>query len=794
MNTSDLRPKLKQFDDTELDILAMDHFPTVYDKFGRGMRRDEKINLLLDHCRRNGDDLLRLASLIDNLPVVDEAVFYKDGLPNSGVAQQDEYEKQMSNNNCKANTTSGKRCALKAGPSGYCHLHDPAKIAERAARQKVREEAHQKAWAKGERLREVVDLVLKISKAKGWQASTISQDKDNWQYATVSVERNRNTPLGTYPIIGSFDITVDEAEVEVSPISIPSPDSSFTGLHKSIMSELGQLPWRTSPKKVSQDVTTQPTSSVIHQIPRSVKGQIDFAIITIREDEFTAVLERFAPEPLYFGDRRYVIGRVNLKGDDYYQVAIARSTDQGEGPAQDLARDMIEQLDPEWLLVVGIAGGLPNDDFTLGDVVIAKRILDFSVKAISEGKPPEYDVRGWAHPLVERACAALPAMRKQLEGEWNRLESIGVSRPEVQLEQEDNFYGDDAWMLKVKTSLERHFKEPRSPRFTTAVIAATEELVKSPALVQLWLQDARSMRAVEMELAGVYQAARRSEHQYPVLAIRGISDIVGFKRDSDWTDYACHSAAAFAYTLVRSGFLKSSKASQTGISAGQSPSDNSRSESQNLPRLKRLQEEYQYEKIPFDTPEADKPYMSDEAPTGEVNYSAIPFSLPIHHTGQGHKVIEVKPAHPRDCVTKEIRPAEIENAIAIYVLLSAGDTRLMRGGERFNGKEIGRLEIYFNDSDKPQIKPLRLGIEIREWVSGHEKLIVVSSASEAEQVWQSKSGRYTLDMICIEIDNGPRYVSKLVVVGECPWLPESYTDALPSVRISGVTYKKVKEQ
>ena len=55
---------------------------------------------------------------------------------------------------------------------------------------------------------------------------------------------------------------------------------------------------------------------------------------------------------------------------------------------------------------------------------------------------------------------------------------------------------------------------------------------------------------MEMELAGVYQAAWG--YRKPVLAIRGISDIVGFKRSPEWTRYACHTAAAFLLALLRS--------------------------------------------------------------------------------------------------------------------------------------------------------------------------------------------------------------------------------------------------
>ena len=47
---------------------------------------------------------------------------------------------------------------------------------------------------------------------------------------------------------------------------------------------------------------------------KSLKGKIDFAIISIREDEFLAVLERFAPDSYAWGDQRYEVGSVRCKG------------------------------------------------------------------------------------------------------------------------------------------------------------------------------------------------------------------------------------------------------------------------------------------------------------------------------------------------------------------------------------------------------------------------------------------------------------------------------------------------
>ncbi|MBN1661565.1 MAG: hypothetical protein JXA93_24440 [Anaerolineae bacterium] len=62
--TATLRARLGRLDAVEIESLCLDHFSAVYDKFGRGQRRDEMINLLLDQCRRNPGDAARLAALL----------------------------------------------------------------------------------------------------------------------------------------------------------------------------------------------------------------------------------------------------------------------------------------------------------------------------------------------------------------------------------------------------------------------------------------------------------------------------------------------------------------------------------------------------------------------------------------------------------------------------------------------------------------------------------------------------------------------------------------------------------
>ncbi len=62
-----LRARLQRLDTVELESLCLDHFPTVYDKFDRGLRRDEKTNLLLNYIRYHPDEATRLVEILKQM-------------------------------------------------------------------------------------------------------------------------------------------------------------------------------------------------------------------------------------------------------------------------------------------------------------------------------------------------------------------------------------------------------------------------------------------------------------------------------------------------------------------------------------------------------------------------------------------------------------------------------------------------------------------------------------------------------------------------------------------------------
>lgn len=275
---------------------------------------------------------------------------------------------------------------------------------------------------------------------------------------------------------------------------------------------------------------------------------IDIGILTVREDEFLALLAVFpSEEGVHRGQREYSIRIADAGGGARYRVALLRAIEQGNGESQDAARDFIEDLRPSLLLVVGIAGALPSQDFTLGDVVLSTRVNEYCVSAKKEGAEPTYNLGGG--PIEKQIAAGISNLhaRGRDLGEWTRDLS---PQPSVAWAGRGMLYGPDPWRRDLKRSLEHHFGEDRKrpPLFTAGVIASSDILVKDPKVVFPWIQSARHLLAVEMESGGVFRAARG---RCPMLAIRAISDVIGLKRDDAWIKFACGAAAAFARAYLR---------------------------------------------------------------------------------------------------------------------------------------------------------------------------------------------------------------------------------------------------
>ena len=72
-NLRQIRKLLNLFDDSDLEAWCLGDFPNVFDKFGRGMNKQEKITLLLAYCRR--DPIRRFELLLEIVRSEDKEAF-----------------------------------------------------------------------------------------------------------------------------------------------------------------------------------------------------------------------------------------------------------------------------------------------------------------------------------------------------------------------------------------------------------------------------------------------------------------------------------------------------------------------------------------------------------------------------------------------------------------------------------------------------------------------------------------------------------------------------------------------
>jgi nucleoside phosphorylase len=284
---------------------------------------------------------------------------------------------------------------------------------------------------------------------------------------------------------------------------------------------------------------------------------VDVGVITFKAEELAAVLARLPPELEARGQTQYnIVPLVDHRGTQFY-VAIVRAWEQGDLPAQSIAHALISDLSPRVLIVVGIAGGRPEKEFTLGDVIVANRMFDFNVTAANADGAEEFATRGSPVHRIAGIIAANLGADAGKYGDWNSEASIGMPRPRVQITSK-TLQGNPDWQKKVREALGVYFGKggrDRQPIVLDGPIGSSSTLMKDPVVFAKWLDKSREVKAVDMEIAGAHEAARSVQGDTPVIVLRGLSDIVGFKRDGRWTEYACRSAAAFCKALLTSGVL-----------------------------------------------------------------------------------------------------------------------------------------------------------------------------------------------------------------------------------------------
>jgi len=290
---------------------------------------------------------------------------------------------------------------------------------------------------------------------------------------------------------------------------------------------------------------------------KKLRGIVDVLIIAVRtQDEIAELEKRFPISDRAAGCLDYCISEITRDDDNPSVIAMVRC---GEGPAaaQQVMNTAIDEISPDLTLTVGIGGGVPRDDLSLGlgDVVISSGGLDVSRGELLPGrilrvKEKPFSLHSQAQKLIDSL--------RHIDENWATGENIGISRPNVDILMQGLVNVPEEWVKRCQGSLTR-LRERNRPMVHTGTIASggyfvKDELSKLARNVNKLMSSgilSDPLSAVDMETIGVHNASERENRIYAWISIRGISDMVGLLRDNAWSAYAAATAASFAAALLR---------------------------------------------------------------------------------------------------------------------------------------------------------------------------------------------------------------------------------------------------
>ena len=185
-------------------------------------------------------------------------------------------------------------------------------------------------------------------------------------------------------------------------------------------------------------------------------------------------------------------------------------------------------------------------------------------------------------------------------------------------------------------------------------------------------------------------------------------------------------------------------------------------------------------------------YKLSTAPTGLLMIDNVPFILAPAFDDKGilhgHFTIDVQPNEDNIEQVEEIH-AEIEGISKVHFLISAGYGWPTREGVQFLDKPIGYIEFKFTDGTS-QLTRLVLGKSIREWAFGNSpELVKDIDYMTTRPAWISHDNYHLFDIMSIEIDDAPKNLSTLRIVGKLGYDPKKSL-RMPATIISAITCER----
>jgi len=336
----------------------------------------------------------------------------------------------------------------------------------------------------------------------------IRQRRDHWyEICSKRLETQYQPPTSTQSAIITEKPNMDLAEFK---------DVGKASLEK---------PMEKSPT-ASPDISGHKTTVDTHLF--AGRPPVDFVIVTALEEERDAVLDKLPgyQQLVPFEDDVRVYYRADLSvtfpdgSTGTYRVVVVSLLGMGRVQAATATGDAIRLWRPQYVILIGIAGGIAARGVQLGDILISDQIVDYELQKLTPTGP---DIRWEVHRADPRLLGAARNFRDE-----GRQKLMKINRP--------------GW------------GEPK--RYIGPIASGDKVIAFGEALARY--RDAwPKLIGVEMEAAGSATVAFQAADPPGFFVVRAVSDFADEDKGSDeveeWRLYACDAAASYAIALLKSG-------------------------------------------------------------------------------------------------------------------------------------------------------------------------------------------------------------------------------------------------
>ncbi len=257
---------------------------------------------------------------------------------------------------------------------------------------------------------------------------------------------------------------------------------------------------------------------VINVKPKEIlkENLVDFGIITVLNEERDAVLKYLdSYDKKKIDARTYYIGEIK-SGSRLYKIALIKAVKMGNVESALATNDLINIFNPNFIAMIGIAGGIPRDGLDYGDVVFANQIIDYEYSKLL---PDSVESRTTSH-LIDHSF----------------------------IDSAQNFN----WEGIIEATCPSDEKNKKSKLFIGPIASGNKVITDDKQIKKILSYNSKTI-AVEMEGEGVCTAAWQLSVPKKTLVIRGISDMADANKDAvDWHPYSAFAAAKFFIDFIKS--------------------------------------------------------------------------------------------------------------------------------------------------------------------------------------------------------------------------------------------------